>query len=131
MNLIKAVCTLVARYTIYRSKADFVAGNINYRSIYFQLSAALELQEPDLSNRVRKLSSYRVHCQPPTTVSDFIIRDSLNQFAALLPGSTDVRKLIKDMFRNSYQSMINVSDLLLSEKLKREHRTSDFLTSQL
>lgn len=115
--LVNAVATMAARFTIYRNKVAFESGRLTYQSIYFQLGKALELPESDIAKRVSYLVSQRYKCPDAASVPDIIIRDSLNQFAALLPGfEGDLKDLIKDMLRNSYQSMACIRNLVMAKK---------------
>ena len=110
--LLNLIATVAAKYTIHKNRFNFNSGKITHQSIYFELDRARKLEEPLLSKRVVYLISLRYKCSKPQSIADVIICDSLNQFANLLPSEPDIKKLIYNMYKNSYESMSNVHNVV-------------------
>lgn len=111
---------MVARLSVLRDRWDAKTGRrLTYQGIYFQVGEALSLPEAEFQPRVRSLLTKRYKCAEPASFPDLIIRDSLDQLAAMIPSHDGpLKPTVKAMFRNSYASFKNLKEAFEQKKLQ-------------
>lgn len=128
--MIKLIATLAAKISIARQRKAFDQGKVTYQGIFYKVGELLNVADESVLPELRRLLASRCKAADPQSGTDIVLQDSLNQLAAILPGSKeDPKKLIYAMIQTSFQSMENMH-AMIAKKRQRVVPVAEFKDSR-